>query len=91
MSVPNRDEIDLLRISVWVAVGLLIVHTVVAPGLLDGPITKIGDNIRIHWVPLALLVWAFVGHGIRLRRSGRPTGRGGGLSGPYPRSARDLD
>lgn len=91
MKLPSRNEIDLLRVSVWLAVGLLVVHIVIAPGLLDGPITRIGDNIRIHWIPLVLLIWAFVGHGLRIRRSGRPTGRGGSLSGPYPRSPGELD
>ena len=89
MNLPaSRGDWDALRVLFWIALALLFTNSVIWPGFLDGPVSKLGDNDKdafamdIHWFPVALLGWLVVAAVWRsLRRS-----RGVRLSAAYPRS-----
>jgi hypothetical protein len=86
VSFPRREDIDPLRVSIWVAVGLVVAYVIVLPGIFEGPVTHVGDSLTLHWIPLALLAWVVVARNLRRRTRVR----GVRLSKPYPRSTRDL-
>jgi hypothetical protein len=67
--------------------GLLLAHIAIWHGLLDGPVTELGDAdsrfaMDIHWIPGTLVVWIVVAPAVRSLLDSR----GVRLSTPYPRS-----
>lgn len=82
----SLESLDWLRISRWIALGLLIVNGVFWIAFLDGPVTPVG-NIQIHWTPTAVFVWFLVASAVLHFR--RDTGIR--LSSSYPRATRNLD
>ncbi|MET0766869.1 MAG: hypothetical protein ABWY50_04430 [Aeromicrobium sp.] len=85
-----RTRDDVLRMSWWTALALLVLEVVVSPGLLGGPTTHLGGHdggefaVTIHWVAVVPLAWMTV---VSVLRSGAHH-RSPRLSGPYPRSTR---
>lgn len=83
----NLESLGWLRISSWIALGLLVVNSIFWVGFLDGPVTGKGDRFQIHWVPAIVFAWFLVASAVlHFRRD-----KGVRLSKPYPRSTRDLD
>lgn len=58
-------QLLLLRVAWWGAIGLLVLHFIVWPGMLDHPSTFIGsregNSIEPRWIPIALVVWLIIG------------------------------
>jgi hypothetical protein len=85
-----RTRDDVLRLSWWIALTLLVLEVMGWPGLLGGPITHLGGHddgefaLTVHWVVVVPLAWMAVAS---ILRSGAHH-RSPGLSGPYPRSTR---
>ena len=45
MNLPaSRGDWDALRVLFWIALALLFTNSVIWPGFLDGPVSKLGDN-----------------------------------------------
>lgn len=61
MTASDDRHLLPLRVSWWLALGLLVVHFVIWPGLLDRPTTSftVPDVAagRIRWIPLVLVTW----------------------------------
>lgn len=83
----NVNAQEWLRMSRWIALGLLLVNSIFWVGFLDGPVTGNDDRFQIHWVPMVVFAWFVVSSAVlHFRRD-----KGIRLSQSYPRSTRDLD
>lgn len=63
--ISDGAQLLMLRLAWWGAVALLVMQVAIWPGMLDEPSMLIGsregDNMEPRLIPLALIVWLFVG------------------------------